>query len=336
MKTNRLGRTDIQVTTLGFGGIPINRIGHQEAIQVLDRALARGINYYDTARAYGTSEAKMGEAFEGRREEIYISSKGIRRGAAETREDIQTSLSNLRTDYLDFYFIHDVSRERDRDRVLGPDGALQAALEAKAAGAIRHLAISSHRPEIMEELLRTDHFDVAMIPVNIVDKYFLTKVAPLAKAMDIGLVVMKPFAGGALDDAPICLRYALNQGLDTVIPGMQSIAEVDENVDIAESFKPLSEAELAQLEEAAKSLGKHFCRQCGYCQPCPQEINIPQVFLLDRYYQRYWLKDVAQAKYADLAVQADACEDCGVCEERCPYFLPIREMLQEAHERLGS
>jgi hypothetical protein len=335
MRKNRLGKTELDVTTLGFGGIPIQRISRQEALQVLARALEHGINYFDTARAYSDSEKKMGEALKDVRSEVIISTKGIRRGAAQTRQDIETSLRNLRTDYIDIYFIHDISREGDRDRILAPDGALAAAQEARDKGLIRHLAISSHRPEIMADLLRTEAFEVAMIPVNIVDKYFMDEVVPLAREMDIGLVVMKPFAGGALDDAPICLRYALDQGLDTVIPGMQSVDELDENVAIAESFKPLTEAEREQLEEAAKALGEHFCRQCGYCQPCPKGINIPRVFLLDRYYRRYWLKDVAQKKYTAMDVQADACEDCGECETRCPYFLPIREMLEEAHSRLS-
>ena len=336
MRKKLLGKTGLEVSILGFGGIPISRIPREQAVEVAKHALDRGINYFDTARAYGGSESRMGEALAGRRSEFYISTKGNRRSADETRRDLETGLSNLGMDYVDIYFIHDVSRERDRDRVLAPDGALAAIQRAKSEGLVRHAAISGHRSEIMTDLIKTAEFDVAMIPVNIADQDFLADVVPLARELDVGLVVMKPFAGGALDDADICLRYALDQDVTTVIPGMRSVAEVDENLGIAESFQSLTEAERSRLDEAAKALGKHFCRQCGYCQPCPAGVNIPHIFLLDRYYQRYWLKDVASAEYAKMEVNATACKECGECEERCPYFLPIRQMLKEADARLQA
>ena len=327
----------MDVTLLGFGGIPIRRIPNGEAATVLEHALSKGINYFDTARNYGDSEIKMGHALSAVRDQVTISTKGIRRGRDETWEDIHTSLGNLRTKYVDLYFIHDVSREADVERILAPQGALAAVQTAKHEGLVRHIGVSGHRPKLLLRLVETGAFEVVMVPTNIADLDFQKTVIPRANELNLGIVGMKPFAGGALANANVALRYTLVQPIATAIPGMASIEQVDENVAIAEDCsRPLTEEERRALEEEARSLGARFCRQCSYCLPCAVDIDIPRVFLLDRYYTRYWLGDVAQAGYNELEVPASECIHCGDCEARCPYDLPIPEMLEEASTRLAS
>ena len=330
-----LGTTGLQVTLLGFGGIPISRLSQRQAAKVVKRALAQGINYFDTARAYGSSESHVGKALRPVRDQVILSTKGIRRGREETWQDIQSSLRNLQTDYIDLYFIHDVSREAHFDQVFAPDGALAAVREAKEQGLIRHVGISGHRAPLLTRLIETGAFEVVMVPVNIADLDFQDTVIPRANELGLGIVAMKPFAGGALSNADVTLRYALTQPVTAVIPGMQSVAEVDENVAIAQDCcRLLTSEERRALKEEARSLGTKFCRQCGYCLPCTAEIDIPRVFLLDRYYTRYWLRDVAQTGYREMSVPASECIECGDCEARCPYELPIIEMLAEARSRL--
>ena len=336
LTTRPLGLTGIEVTLLGFGGVPLMEVSPSEAERVLERALSKGINYFDTARAYGDSEAKMGQVLSAVRDQVFISTKGIRRSSDETWEDIHTSLRQLRTDYIDVYFIHDVSREADSERILAPEGALAAAQRAKREGLIHHVGVSGHRPNLLLRLIETGAFEVVMVATNIADLDFQRTVIPRANELNLGIVAMKPFAGGALANAAVALRYSLVQPISTAIPGMRSIEEVDENVAIAEDWgRVLTEEERQALEEEARSLGTRFCRQCGYCLPCTAGIDIPRVFLLDRHYTRYNLKDVAQADYAELDVCAAECIECGDCEERCPYELPIIEMLREAHALLA-
>ena len=330
-----LGRTGMRVTLLGFGGIPIGRVTPEEATQALEAALAKGVNYFDTARVYQDSEVKMGEVLRGARDQVYISSKGIRRGKVEMWEDIRTSLGNLQTDYIDLYFVHDVSHAEDFERIFAPDGPLAAVKEARDEGLVGHIGISGHRPELLLRLIETGEFEVLMVATNIADLDFQKTVIPRANELGMGLIGMKPFAGGALSRADVALRYALSLPVTTVAAGMRSVAEVEENTAIAEDCsRGLTDEEREALDEEARALGARFCRQCGYCLPCSVGIDIPRVFLLERYFTRYWLPEPAKEEYRDLEVPASECVECGDCEERCPYDLPIIEMLKEAREKL--
>ncbi len=157
----------------------------------------------------------------------------------------------------------------------------------------------------------------------------------VARETGTGVIVMKPLAGGAFKNPALSLRYILTHPVSVVIPGMDTVKQVEENAAVGDSPLELSPEERRMLEEEVARLGNTFCRRCEYCQPCPQGIDIPMVFLLDGYYQRYGLKEWARQRYEGLKVKADACQECGECEERCPYDLPIRRMLKDAAGRLG-
>lgn len=335
----RLGRTGLKVRCLGLGGIPVRDRSWEVALEVVRSALDLGINFIDTARGYGDSEAKIGAAIAGRRQDVYLASKTPKRDAAGAREDLETSLRELKVDYLDIYQLHGVDEKEDLEKCLAPGGALSALKAAQQAGLVRFIGITGHNPGVLGEALKTGEFDTVMVPVNILDRFIFNAeeaLLPLARELDVGVIAMKPLAGGVIKEPPLALRYTLSQAVDIAIPGMGSVAEVEENVWLAGAFRPLTEAEYESLVREVQALGREVCRQCGYCLPCPQGINIREVFRLEGMYDRYERKREAQALYRKLTVLPDACAGCGECEKRCPYDLPIRDKLQRAAAKLGS
>lgn len=322
-----LGKTGMDVSVISFGGIPIQRVNSEEAIAILKTCKEEGINFIDTARLYTDSENKIGKYFrEFGRDGWYIASKSAARDYAGILKDLEISLKNLACDYLDLYQLHNVSTEADMKVVLGPGGALEALEEAKAKGLIRHIGITGHKPEILESGVETQRFETLQIPFSALER----QAAPLlkrARQLGMGTIAMKPLAGGALTVATAALDYIINSGLiDAAIPGMQKVAEVRENCGVLKNA--VSDQEHSKLELLLAQLGTHFCRRCEYCLPCPQGLKIPVLFLFEGYYSRYNLKEWALDRYADLEMKASDCVECGICESRCPYELPIREMLK--------
>lgn len=336
MKKKRIGNTDIEATHLSFGGIKLHRNMPDKAENIVSKALDLGLNYIDTARCYGDSEALIGAIMKSRRSECYLSSKSIRRSKDETAVDIDIGLKTLNTDMIDIYFCHDISRDQHYDKIMSDSGSLTAIREAQKAGKVRYTAISTHRAEIAIKAIRSGEFDVIMLPINLFDREFITDVIPIARQEGTGIVGMKPLAGGAFKYPQIALRYSLAQDIDVQLVGISAIAELEEDFQIADTLKPLSEEDMKKLDNEAKELGKDFCRQCGYCLPCTVEINIPKVFLYERYANRFWLEDLAMEQYALLEVKGDECVECGKCEEKCPYELPIIEKMAAAHKLLSA
>ena len=334
MEFRRLGKTGMNVSTIGFGGIPIINRPVKEAVEVLHKAIDLGINFFDTARCYGDSEVKMGEVLKTRRKECFIATKSLERTKKGVIAEMDTSLRNLKTEVIDLYQIHDLRKPGDYDMVMGPGGALEAVIDAKKAGKIRHIGVSSHQPTLIVQSMETGYFETVQIPYNIIDFEMFQDVLPLANRLDMGVIVMKPFAGGLFKDASKALRFVLSHPVTTVIPGMATIDELEENIRVCKNASVLTDAELSELKKEADELGKDFCRRCGYCLPCPQDIDIPTIFRYERYLESYYQEDWAREQYSQLAAKADACAECGSCEAKCPYELPIIEKLKKAHETL--
>ena len=323
-----LGKTGLTVSRLGFGGIPIQRIDADAAKELMDAVRAAGINYIDSARAYTVSEELIGEAIEGHRHEFVLATKTMARDKAGAAADIDLSLKNLRTDYIDLYQIHNPSLAQ-LEQVCAEGGAWEALMEAKAAGKIRHLGVTAHALEVFRAALDLPWVETIMFPYNIVENQGEDLMA-LAQERNIGFIVMKPMAGGAIEDGRLAMRYiGTNPYVTVVIPGMYSPQEVSENTAAMEDTSPLSAEELAKLESIRQELGTRFCRRCGYCAPCAVGIQISLSFILDGYLNRYGLENWARQRYEALPVKPDACIECGACEARCPYQLPIREMLKQ-------
>ena len=335
MERRRLGRTGLEVTCMGFGALPIQRCSMEEAGPVLHAALDQGINFIDTARGYSDSEEKIGRHLSGRRNEFVLATKSFARSREGMAQDIDTSLKLLKTDVIDLYQVHNIKKRPELDTVLGPDGALEALKEAQKAGKIRHIGITGHDYDLLVEGIETHEFSTVQAPFNPVELKALERLFPLAQQMDIGRIVMKPLGGGQFDNKTAALRFILAHDISVVIPGMDEVAHIHENLAAAEPFVALTAAEKETLDREVAELGKNFCRRCGYCMPCPQGIEIPLLFIFHLQYERYGMQQVIPQKYATLPAKASDCIECGVCETRCPYDLPIRERMKKVARDLG-
>lgn len=386
MQYRRLGKTDLMVSCIGFGGIPIMRVPRTQAVGAINRAIDLGVNFIETARGYRDSEEKIGEVMKthpGRagRDEVILASKAHAGVGDAIRKDLEKSLRTLHTEEIDLYQIWDVeTQERSRgyshwDDVRASSGALDTLKKARDEGLIRHIGISTHAPSsMMKEVIKCGEFETIQVVYNCINDHTFHRgearpdgaivreeIIPLAAEHDVGVIIMKPLAGGILSGpseklkflqparsgparpgkkeikttAAGALRFVLaNKGVAVALVGMTSVKEVEENVavgEMAEKFTP--EEEKLLLEEAAR-LGTGFCRGCRYCQSCPQGIRIPDIFRFYIYSTLYGLEEWAKEQYAALEVKVEACEECGECEEKCPYHLPTREKLKEAAEVL--
>ena len=335
MEYRLLGKTNLKISRLGFGGIPIQRIDAEGTKKVIRYLHEQGINYIDTARGYTVSEEYLGYALEGIRQDFVLATKSMSRTKEAMEKDIEISLKNLRTDYIDLYQIHNPSLE-DIQQVQAPGGALEALLEAKAAGKIGHIGITLHPVDLFEVALNLDWVETIMFPYNIVETQAEEMIAKCAEK-SIGFIAMKPLAGGAIDDATLALRFiANNPAVSVVIPGMATVEEAQQNLTAMSVPTDLTERELAKIQSIRNSLGTQFCRRCNYCAPCTAGISIYSMFLMQGYHDRYDLKEWSKARYNAMAKTASDCVDCGVCETRCPYNLPIRQMLKKVEAVFGK
>ena len=330
-----LGKTGLRISRMGFGGIPIQKTDAQVTRALMEELVAHGVNYIDTARGYTVSEAYLGEALCGLRDRFVLATKSMARTKEAMARDIETSLANLRTDHIDLYQVHNPSL-KELEQVCAPGGALEALLEAKAAGRIGHIGVTAHMAAVFECALTLPWVETVMFPYNIVETQG-EALMKRAHEQGVGFICMKPLAGGALEDAALAMRFiAQNPDVSVVIPGMCDVREVRQNIDAFENTAPLTQAELAQIETIRKELGTQFCRRCNYCQPCTAGISMSGIFVLEGYLNRYGLGDWAKQRYAAMAKKAGDCVGCGVCETRCPYQLPIREMLRRCKAEFGA
>ena len=329
MEYRILGKTGLKISRMGFGGIPIQKIDAEGTKVLMQRLLDAGVNYIDTARGYSVSEEYLGYALEGIRDKFVLATKSMARTKEAMAADIDISLRNLRTDYIDLYQVHNPNMAQF-DEVLAPGGALEALLEAKEQGKIGHIGVTAHSQEVFERALSFDWVETIMFPYNLVETQG-EELMRRCTEQNVGFIDMKPLAGGALEDATLALRFIChNPDVTVVIPGMAEEKEIAQNLAAVENTTPLGEAEWAKIQEIRNTLGTEFCRRCNYCAPCTVGINIPNVFIMDGYYSRYGLQEWAKVRYDSMEKRASDCVECGICETRCPYNLPIREMLKKA------
>lgn len=338
MPTRPLGKTGITVSLLGIGGIPLQRCTADEAAQILKTCEAEGLNLIDTARGYGASEALIGEAIErlGTRSHWTIATKSVAKDATTMAKDIETSLGLLRVDTIDLYQCHFVKDLDQFAQITGPGGAYEALLAAKSEGRIRHIGITAHNKDVLAHAIESGLWETIQFPFNLVETQGL-QVFERAHQLGIGILVMKPLAGGAITEPDLALRFiADNPHVTVAIPGMDTVQQVLDNASAIKSGRNLSDADRATITAMQESLGNQFCRRCGYCGPCPEGIDIPSMFTLEGYLTRYDLKEWAVTRYNGLPKHAEDCVACGICETRCPYDLSIREMLVRVDRNFKS
>lgn len=336
MKYVHLGNTGLNCSVISFGGIPIQRSDAANTQTVIDRMEHHGINFIDTARGYTVSEEYLGAALQGRRSKFVIATKSMSRTYQQITDDVDTSLRNLRTDHIELYQLHNIPSNAV-DQIFSDAGAYQALQDAKKAGKIGHIGATTHSLDALKLLTEeySAYVETLMFPYNIIETQG-HEVLASARKKGIGTIAMKPLAGGNLDNWSLALRFiAASQVCDISIPGMGSPEEVDLNASVADTLSPLTAAELDECEKIRSELGNHFCRRCGYCAPCTAGIDIPSALLMANYLRRYGLADWAKSRYAGLSRHASDCVQCRLCEFRCPYHLPIREMLSQVVSDFG-
>ena len=328
MKSARLGRTGLQVSRIGFGGIPIQRLTEPEAIRLVQRALELGVTFFDTATGYSTSEERIGKALTGQRDRAIIATKTPARDRSTALEHLELSLERLNVEVIDLWQLHNVSTFEVYEQVLGPGGAFEAAQQAQEAGQVRHIGVTSHSMDVALEAVPSGHFGTIQFPFNFVTHEPAQQLVPLTREHDVGFIAMKPLGGGMLSDANLCIKYLLQFENVVPDPGFERIEELEEIVAITAGSWALSEREREGIERIRDEVGVRFCRRCGYCEPCPEGVRISVMMSLQSIWKRTPVEVLT--RWAGAAVDgARRCIECGECEEKCPYQLPIREMLVE-------
>jgi predicted aldo/keto reductase-like oxidoreductase len=329
MKTMRLGKTGINVSRIGIGGIPIQRPSEDKAIEVIQRCLDLGINYIDTSVAYGTSEDRIGKAIADFRDEIIIATKTSWKDKDTAYKCLERSLANLKTDYIDIWQFHNVSNFSAYEQVFKPEGAMEAAQEALKTGKINHIGISSHSLEIARKAITSGYFETVLFPFNFIRNEAIKELIPLAQKHEVGFVAMKPFAGGNIKNANVAIKYLLQFNTVLPVPGIEKIKEIEEIVDIVNGSWKITPMEQQIMSNIQGKLDKTLCSQCGHCLPCPQGVRI-QLLMITYSMWRLWPKEEFLTGYMPNAVRSwDNCNNCGECEEKCPYHLPIRQIISD-------
>lgn len=329
MGSVKLGRTGLVVEKQGFGCLPIQRISKAEAVELLHRAYDGGMNYFDTARAYSDSEEKVGAAFAGMRDKVYIATKTGATTAEGMWKDLEESLRMLQTDYIDVYQFHNPAF---CPKPGGEDGLYDAALEAKKQGKIRHIAITNHRLSVAHEAIDSGLYETLQFPYSYLAGPQEQELVDKCKAADMGFIAMKGLAGGLIRDGMVAAAFMEQQ--PTVLPiwGVQHQWELDEFLSCIQEIPAMTAERQAVIDHDRKELSGDFCRGCGYCMPCPMGIEINNCarmsLMLRRAPAAGWLTEEWQEKMKKI----ETCLHCNKCSSKCPYGLDTPRLLKENYE----
>jgi len=330
MERITLGRTGLTINRCGFGGIPIQRVDEAQAIATVRHAVEQGVDFIDTSRAYTTSEGRIGKALQRTDKKVVLASKSVRRKPEEVRADLDKSLSELQVDHIDLYQCHFVSTPEDYQGVVRPGGAFDVLTRAKEQGRIGHIGITSHSLEVLDQALEDGLFDTIMVCFSFLEPDAKKSIIPKALAENIGVIAMKSFSGGAIDNPVPALKWALSQTGVAIIPGVEDPGRFDQNwaVYTAGDYR-LTAAETAEIERIRERYDKIFCRRCDYCQPCSEQIPISVMLHVRSVIKRMGKQAVDGAFLSPVLAAARRCTECGDCLERCPYELPIPDLIRD-------
>ena len=323
----KLGKTNLTVNKNGFGALPIQRRNTADSVEILRYAYDNGINFFDTAHFYTDSEEKMGKAFEDiPREKIYLASKT----AAETPEDfwsdLETSLKSLKTDYLDLYQFHNISFTPKAD-----DELFKAMVEAKEKGMVNHIGITTHKITFAHEALDSGIYETLQYPFSYLSGDEEIELVEKCKQLDIGFIAMKAMGGGLIKNSKA--SYAFLNNFNNVLPiwGIQKLEELDEFLSYDENTVLTDELK-ADIQKDKEELGENFCRGCGYCMPCPEDINISLSARMSLWIRRFPAEPYLTEEYQEMMEHTTDCMECYACVDKCPYELDIPELLKENYE----
>lgn len=326
MKTITLGSTGIEVPQNGFGALPIQRVSFEEAGDLIVRAFEGGMRFFDTARAYTDSEAKMGKVIAPFREQIYIATKTMAKTPEAFWEDLETSLSLLGVDYVDIYQFHCV------DTVWRPgdgSGMYECMLEAKERGLIKHIGVTAHKLEVAFDLVESGLYETLQYPLSYLSGDRELELVQLCRERNVGFIAMKGLAGGLLTNSAACMAFMTQ--FDNVIPiwGVQRASELEEWLSYFANTPTLDDDMLAAINADKAELGGDFCRGCGYCSPCPEGIIISQCARMSLMVRRAPSEAWTNEYWQEEMKKVEDCRECGICMTRCPYSLQIPALLRK-------
>jgi uncharacterized protein len=333
LRYRELGSTGYRVSGLGFGAMNLPGVPYEQAEAALNYALDAGINYIDTAAGYRNSEEIIGQAVSHRRGEFFLATKTNQRSYEAAKEEIERSLKRMKTETIDLLQIHYVNHPGEFKAAMAEDGAYKAALAAKREGKIRFIGITGHRPDLLAQWVRSGKFDQTLFHLNLGQPFAAYDLIPALVEMGMARVAMKPLSGGFFQPVERALRYPYSQDVHVVLSGMTSVEEVKFNLDALEA--EVNEIERAELEGIADKLGGHNCRRCNYCS-CPIGIPIPDVMISSRLRDSYGLLPKGDGFYQKhkeklfSCADYEPCREKPLCEEKCPYHLPMSKVVRES------
>ena len=328
MKQATLGKTGIKVNRLGFGGIPIQRVSEEQAVDTVLYAVEKGIDFIDTSRMYTTSETRIGKALSQTVKKPVIATKSFGRTADAIRKDVEISLKELQQDVIDIYQCHSINTLEEYRKITAKDAAYDGLIKAKEKGLIRHTGITSHSLDVLAKALDDDLFETIMVCFSFLEPAAKEKVIPKALEKNVGILVMKPFSGGVIEAAEPALKWALGHPETLVLAGVESRDLIDQNWNIFQGSWDLTKSDQEAIDMISSEYDKKFCRRCDYCLPCPSEIPIQFVLGARTFLKRMGIGALKVPVFSTLWDKAENCLECGQCVTRCPYGLPIPELIK--------
>lgn len=324
-----LGSTGIKVNRNGFGALPIQRVDEENAVRIVRKAYDAGITFFDTARFYTDSEVKLGQALAGIRDKVYIATKTGATNVGQFWKDLETSLTNLRTDYIDLYQFHNPAfcpKPGDES------GIYDAILEAKKKGIIRHIGITNHRLHIAQEAIDSGLYETLQFPFCYISGEQELNLVKQCAEKDMGFIAMKALSGGLINNS--AAAYAYISQFKNVLPiwGIQKESELDEFISYINNPPTMTEEIKSIIESDRQELSGEFCRGCGYCMPCPAGIEINNSARMSLMLRRAPSKAWLTPEWQDKMKKIETCLQCGKCKEKCPYGLDTPNLLKKNYE----
>lgn len=329
MEQVKLGATGIITNRNGFGALPIQRVDMDNAVKILRKAYEGGITFYDTSRMYSDSEEKLGVAFQGIRENIFIASKTFAKTPEQFWKDLETSLEKLKTSYINIYQFHwPQICYKPNDGT----GMYECMVEAKRQGKIKYIGFTNHQLHLAHECIDSGLYDTLQFPFSYLSGEKELELVKKCKDTNMGYIAMKALSGGLITNS--AAAYAFMRDFDNVIPiwGIQKENELEEFLSYSNNPPSLT-GEIKELIDKDKSeLTGSFCRGCGYCMPCPVGIQINNCARMSLLLRRSPSAVFFTPQWQEMMKKIEECIECGQCSAKCPYELNTPELLKENYE----